>query len=161
MANMSSGTVQTVSKTNKGVLINDAWYNSKAPAFKDLSKGSVVSFEYEVGNQGGNFLVGKVSEESKGSGGPASSGGGAKKAYGGKSNNYEVGAAVGMAVNNGVLLSIAEGKGFDEAFIKAAALKVYTLAESMKEKAANGDFEKKKVEEKAVPVEGIESDDLF
>ena len=161
MANMSNATVQTVSKTGKGVMIGDEWYNSKSPAFADLGKGSVVSFEYTEGKQGGKFLEGNITVEKSAPAYSGGGGGGAKKAYGGKSNDYGVGVAVGMAVNNGVLLSIAEGKGFDEAFIKDAALKVYTLAESMKEKAANGDFEKKKVEEKAVPVEGVESDPIF
>lgn len=162
MAKMDSGTVQVVSKSNKGVMINDQWYNSKAPAFSGLSKGSVVTFDYDVGQQGGNFLNGSITVVSSGNAGASNAGG--KRAYSGsKSTAYEVGAAVGMAVNNGVLLSIAEGKGFDESFIKNAAVKVYTLAEDMKEKAADGYFKKKEEvkEEDVIAETGEESPDPF
>jgi hypothetical protein len=133
-----NGAVEVVSRSEKGVKINNEWYNSKDPAFKDCRRGDVIEFAFEVGSNGGKFLKGGITKK-------ASGGGASSKPYSKSSgnSNYEVGAAVGMAVNNAVLLSIAEGKGFDESFINDAAIKVYTLAEQMKEKAASGAFKPK------------------
>jgi len=140
-----NGAVEVVSRSEKGVKINNEWYNSKEPAFSGCRRGDVVEFDFDVGSNGGKFLKGSITKKEGGSGGGSSP----SKTYtkSSSNSNYEVGAAVGMAVNNAIQLSIAEGKGFDEKFIKDTAVKVYTLAEEMKRKAASGGFEAPKKEE--------------
>ena len=41
---MIEGTVKAVSRTGKGVNIDDQWYNTGKPIFKASLKGSVIKF---------------------------------------------------------------------------------------------------------------------
>jgi len=128
------GVVEAVSKTNKGVKINGAWYNSAQPLFEGVKRGQTVSFQAETNDQGSSFVKRGSPIDVTGSGSGSGSAGGGGKA---KANSYEVGAATGMAVNNAILLAISAGKGLDEDYIKQAARKVYGLAESLKEEFGN------------------------
>ena len=132
-----NGSVEVASRNGKGVKINDVWYNSKFPVFEGINKGDLLEFEYTEAPNGGRFVRGNVSKKGTAPAGTA------KRSYSKPSPNaYEVGAAVGMAVNNAVQLCISENKSFDEDYIRDTALKIYTLAEEFKAKAAAGEFKK-------------------
>lgn len=153
-----TGVAQRISSSFKGCMIEDTWYNSKYPVFEGIRKGDIVSFDVEAGKDGSSMFVkrgSKITVEGATSvptkeGKPAS----------GKPNAYEVGAAVGMAVNNAVQLCIAERGAFDEDYIKDIAGSIYSLAEGLKAKAVEGTLGKSKAPVSAV-VDMPEGDDPF
>jgi len=132
--------VETASRTGKGVKINGEWYNSKFPVFLDVSKGTVVSFEYTEGASGGKFVKGEVSVDQ-------SSAPPKKKGKPSSSSDYGVGAAAGMAINNAVTLCLAEKGTYEEAYVKRKAVEIYQLAEEFKSRAMAGEFDIKREEE--------------
>jgi hypothetical protein len=137
MANIN-GQAEVVSKNGKGVKINNVWYNSRLPVFEGINRGDTLEFDYDEGSNGGKFVKGNVNKT-----GSAPANYKPAKTYSKPAaNNYEVGAAVGMAVNNAVQLCISENKCFDEEYIRQTAVKIYTLAEEFKAKAAAGEFKK-------------------
>ena len=136
-------TVESASRSGKGVKIGGEWYNSKIPVFSNISQGSVISFEYTVGDAGGKFVKGDVTVDSQGAGysGAKSRG----KSTGG--SDYSLGAAAGMAINNAITLCLAEKGCFDLNYVKTKAVEIYQLGEEFKLHASQGKFDIKTEEE--------------
>jgi hypothetical protein len=127
MTQKMTGVVEVISKTRKGIKIGNNWFNNKYP-IKDVQKGDNVSFEYETADSGSNFLKSKVTIVA-----------GAAKLSGSKSaTSYDVGAGSGMAVNNAILLSIAQKKYDDFNYVYETAREIYLLTEQFKKDASKG-----------------------
>lgn len=142
------GKVKAVARTGKGVTFDgDTWYNSGQPVFKPELRGQTISFSVNEKN----FIEGRYTVDES----APSSGGGqkAKKPF----IDNSIGMGVGMAMNNAILLSIEENKGYDEDYVRATAVKIYTLAEELKQQAAAGSF--KAVTETTKAIEDLDDDD--
>ena len=71
-----------------------------------------------------------------------------------------IGQGIGMSVNNACQFAIAKGLEYDEDFISSLAIKIYQLAEDLKQQAADGGFELATKVSKAIDEE-VEEDDPF
>lgn len=124
-----NGVVKAVAKSGKGLMIDNMWYNTGQPVLRPELRGKTVTFEID----GRNFIQGTVDVDESA---PVAKSPSPKKFV-----DNSVGMGVGMAVNNACQFAIADGRGYDEDFVNETAIKIYQLAEKLKEQASSGGFE--------------------